>query len=79
MRVQVVLNESGTVIAAAHVGAGGDEDKQRAGFYPLTGQQIVELDVPPALMTMEPHDRLRAILEHRVDAADKRLEPLARK
>jgi hypothetical protein len=75
MRVQVVVNESGDVIAAAHVGA-KDGNAHQTGFYPLEGQKIVELDVPPALRTMEPHDRLRAILEHRVHAGGNRLEPL---
>jgi hypothetical protein len=76
MRVQVVVNESGNVIAAAHVGA-NDGNRHQTGFYPLAGQKIMELDVPPALTTMEPHDRLRAILDHRVHAGGNRLVPSA--
>lgn len=79
MRIQVVINESGNVAAAAHVTAARDGNKVQTGFYPLAGQKIVELDVPPALSTMEPHDRLRAVLEYRVHADGKRLEPLMQK
>jgi len=79
MRIQVVINESGNVVAAAHVSAARDGNKHQAGFYPLAGQKILELDVPPALSTMEPHDRLCAVLEHRVHADGKRLEPLTQK
>jgi len=79
MRIQVVTNNSGKVIAAVHVSTTADTSKVQAGFIPLDGQRVVELDVPLALQAMDPHTRLRALLEHCVNAEGTHLEPLTQK
>ena len=79
MRIQVVINTSGKVIAAVHVSTTADTSKEQAGCIPLVGQRVVELDVPLALQAMDPQSRLRAVLEHCVNAEGTHLEPLTQK
>lgn len=79
MRIQVVTNNSGKVIAAVHVSTTADTSKEQVGFFPLVGQRVVELDVPLALREMDPQTRLRAVLEYCVNADGTYLEPLIQK
>jgi hypothetical protein len=79
MRVLVVVNESGQIVAATHAGNAAEGTEGNAGFYPLAGQTIVEVDVPHALRTLQPHERLRAILDHCVHADGRTLEPREQK
>ncbi len=74
MRIHVVADETGKIIAAAHASATTNA-KEQTGFFPLAGQKIVEIDVPHVLVDMEPHDRLCAILKHRVQPDGTCLEP----
>jgi hypothetical protein len=78
MRVHIVTEESGRIVAAAHAGDVREPDQPQAGFFALAGQTIVELDLPVELSKMEPRDRLSALFKYRV-ADGKRLEPVTRK
>lgn len=80
MRMQVVVDESGRVVAAAHVSAERKSSNSvQTGFYPLAGQKIVEVDVPHPLRAMTVHERLYAVLAHRLHADGDRLEPVTQK
>jgi hypothetical protein len=78
--MQVVTDHTGKIIAAAHahqVSADGAHTapSMQLEFRALDGQKIHEVEVPQALQTLHPHDRLKAVLEHAVHASGTCLEP----
>ena len=82
MRMHVVTDRTGKIIAATHVSriSGGGDQQPRAGMQvelrALEGQKIHEVEVPKELQTLHPHERLRAVLKHAVHASGTYLEPI---
>lgn len=74
MRIQVVIDESGRIVAAAHIPAAPDVNEPQAGVYALPGQRVTEVDVPYALRELDTPRMLRGILDHRLHADGTRLE-----
>lgn len=78
MRMIVVTNSSGQIVAAAHVSKKSSANGITCGIAPLLGQQITEIDSPPYLQPLSFEERLHAILDHRVQPGTNQLEKCPR-
>lgn len=75
MKMIVVVNEQGQVVAAAHaatepLSAASDSspprDKPTYGLGALPGQRMELVDIPEHLQALDVEQRLRAMLDHRL-------------
>jgi len=67
MRVHVITNQSGQIVAIAHVSSADAEVK--IGIRPLAEQKISEVDIPANLHHLDPKERLIAIFrDHQLHA-----------
>jgi len=81
MRMHVVTDRTGKIIAATHasrisVGDAHTRPGMQVELRPLEGQKIHEVEVPKELHALHPHDRLRAVLKHAIHASGTYLEPI---
>lgn len=75
MRMVVITDVSGRVIAACHVASSGSSNVQ-AGLFPIGDQRMVEVDVPEHLRVLELEERLKAVLQHCVPKDTQQLRPV---
>lgn len=87
MKMVVVVNEQGHVVAAAHAAAqviqqASDRDvpeqQLTSGLGMLPGQRVEVVDLPEHLHGLDVEQRLRAMLDHRVRRDSRSLEYVPR-
>jgi hypothetical protein len=81
MRMHVVTDRTGKIIAATHAsrsftGDANTSPGMQVALRALEGQKIHEVEVPKELHALHPHERLRAVLKHAVHASGTYLEPI---
>lgn len=62
MRIQVIANKSGKIVAAVQLPAA--TDRVQYGLSPLKGQKTATLDAPEHLRHLESHERLQTIFTY---------------
>jgi hypothetical protein len=73
MRLLIVSDKTGRVLAAAH--APPSDGPAKWGIEPLRDQHVSEVAVPDHLVALAPEERLRQVLKHRLQPGEHRLSP----
>jgi hypothetical protein len=74
MRLVVVADQAGRVVAATFSGGPAQPGQPTVTLAPLPGQRLHELDVPKHLASLPRDKQLHGALEHHVAASGKHLE-----
>ena len=73
MKMLIVSNKAGRIISAAHTPA--EDSNVKWGFAPLRNQVLTEVAIPDHLKHLDEHERLKAVLKHKLVVKTKQLRP----